>query len=50
MTFTPTLRRFALLAHVTASVGWLGAVPVFLGLAAVGASDRDTLQQRDRSR
>jgi hypothetical protein len=33
---TPRLRKFALTAHVTSSVGWLGAVVVFLGLAVVG--------------
>jgi hypothetical protein len=36
MTMTPRLRKFALTAHVASSVGWLGAVVVFLGLAAVG--------------
>ena len=30
------LRKLALTAHVTASVGWLGAVVAFLGLAIVG--------------
>jgi hypothetical protein len=33
---TPGLRKFALTAHVTFSVGWLGAVAGFLGLA-IGA-------------
>jgi hypothetical protein len=33
---TPRLRRFALTAHVVSSVGWLGAVVVFLALALVG--------------
>jgi hypothetical protein len=33
---TPRLRKFALTAHVASSVGWLGAVVVFLGLAVVG--------------
>ena len=36
MTMTPRLRKFALTAHVASSVGWLGAVVVFLGLAVVG--------------
>jgi hypothetical protein len=29
MTMTPGLRKFALTAHVTSSVGWLGAVAAF---------------------
>ena len=36
MTMGPGLRKLALTAHVLASVGWLGAVAVFLALAAVG--------------
>lgn len=41
MTLSPRLRRLALTAHVTASVGWLGAVAVFLGLAVVGLIGQD---------
>jgi hypothetical protein len=37
----PALRRFALTAHVVASVGWLGAVIAFLGLALVGLTSDD---------
>lgn len=33
MIMTPALRKFALTAHVTASVGWLGAAGAFLALA-----------------
>ena len=36
MTMTPGLRKFVLTAHVTSSVGWLGAVVAYLALA-VGA-------------
>ncbi|MDQ3849000.1 MAG: hypothetical protein M3296_00070 [Actinomycetota bacterium] len=36
MTMPPALRRLALTAHVAASVGWLGAVAVFLVLAITG--------------
>jgi hypothetical protein len=36
MVMTPRLRRFALTAHVVSSVGWLGAVVVFLALAVIG--------------
>ena len=38
---TPRLRKFALTAHVTSSVGWLGAVVVFLALAVVGLASQD---------
>ena len=33
---SPGVRKLALTAHVTASVGWLGAVTGFLALAVVG--------------
>jgi hypothetical protein len=36
MPMSPRVRKFALTAHVTASVGWLGAVAVFLALALSG--------------
>lgn len=35
-TTTPALRKFALTAHVTSSVGWFGAVASFLALALAG--------------
>ena len=41
MTMTPRLRKFALTAHVTTTVGWLGAVVVFLALAVVGLTSHD---------
>lgn len=41
MTFTPAVRRFALTTHVMSSVGWTGAVLVFLALAAIGLSSGD---------
>jgi hypothetical protein len=41
MTMTPGLRKFALTAHVTSSVGWLGAVVVFFALAVVGLTSQD---------
>jgi hypothetical protein len=41
MTMTPRLRKFALAAHVASSVGWLGAVVVFLALAVVGLTSQD---------
>ncbi len=46
MTMTPHLRRFALTAHVTSSVGWLGAVGAFLALAVAGLTSQDTQMVR----
>jgi uncharacterized membrane protein len=42
----PRLRRFALTVHVAASVGWIGAVLVFLALAVVGLSSADAAAVR----
>lgn len=36
MTLTGGIRKFVLMAHITSSVGWLGAVVSFLALALVG--------------
>ena len=41
MMMTPQLRKFALTAHVTSSVGWFGAVAGFLALALTGLAGRD---------
>jgi hypothetical protein len=41
MAMAPRLRKFALTAHVTSSVGWLGAVAGFLALAITGLTSRD---------
>jgi len=41
MTLTPGIRKLALTAHVTSSVGWLGAALAFLGLAFVGMTSED---------
>ncbi len=46
MTMTPRLRKFALTAHVTASVGWLGAVAGFLALAIAGLTSKDAQMVR----
>jgi hypothetical protein len=46
MTMGPSLRKLALTAHVTASVGWLGAVAAYLALALVGWSSEDLLRVR----
>ena len=40
------LRKLALTAHVTASVGWLGAVVGFLVLAVVGLTSQDAQMVR----
>jgi hypothetical protein len=42
MTMTPGLRKFALTAHVTSSVGTLGAVAGFLALAVAGLTSTDS--------
>lgn len=41
MIMPPWLRKLALTAHVTATVGWLGAVVVFLALGAIGLTSQD---------
>ncbi|MGH9786165.1 MAG: hypothetical protein ACRD88_18495, partial [Terriglobia bacterium] len=41
MTMTPRLRKFTLTAHVTSTVGWLGAVAAFLALAVAGLTSQD---------
>ena len=41
MAFAPALRKFTYTTHVTTSVGWIGAVLVFLALAAIGLSSPD---------
>ncbi len=46
MTMTPRLRKFALTAHVTSSVGWLGAVAGFLVLAIAGLTSQDAQMVR----
>lgn len=46
MTRTPMLRKFALTAHVTSSVGWLGAVAGFLALAIAGLTRQDAQMAR----
>ncbi len=38
---TPTLRKLTITAHVTFSVGWLGAVAAFLVLSIAGLTSRD---------
>ena len=41
MTVPPGVRRFVLTAPVTSTVGWLGAVVVFLALAVIGLTSGD---------
>lgn len=43
---SPPVRRLALTAHVSASVGWMGAVAVFLALALVGLFSPDVFAVR----
>jgi hypothetical protein len=46
MTMTPGLRKLALAAHLTCSVGWIGAVVAYLalGVAAVTSQDAQTVR------
>jgi len=46
VTLTPRLRKLALTAHVTSSVGWLGAVAVFLALGIAGLTSQDAQMVR----
>ena len=41
MVAPPRVRRLVLTAHVVSSVGWLGAIAVFLALAVVGLTSED---------
>ena len=43
---TTGLRKFALTAHITASVGWLGAIIAYLSLAVVTQTSQDTQMVR----
>jgi hypothetical protein len=42
MVMTPRLRKFALAAHLTASVGWIGAVAGYIALDVAAATSQDT--------
>ncbi|MDR6224029.1 DUF2269 domain-containing protein [Desmospora profundinema] len=46
MTMTPGLRKFALIAHITSSVGWFGAVTAYIALdvAVVTSGDAQILR------
>lgn len=46
MRMTPHQRKFALTAHITSSVGWLGAVAAFLALAIAGQASQDAATVR----
>jgi len=41
MTMTPPIRKLTLTAHVTASVGWIGALAVFFAHALAGLLSQD---------
>jgi hypothetical protein len=43
---TPELRRFTFSAHITSSVGWLGACLAFLAFAVIGFTSDDPLTVR----
>lgn len=42
MVMTPQVRKLALTTHVTASVGWVGALMVFFVHAIVSLTSQDT--------
>ena len=46
MRMAPRVRKFALTAHVIASVGWLGSIVAFLALAVAGVSSDDAQMVR----
>jgi hypothetical protein len=46
MTMTHRLRKFVLTAHITFSVGWLGAVVAYLALAVAGVISHDVSMVR----
>lgn len=41
MTGRPALRKFALIVHIVASVGWIGAVIAYLALVAAARTGQD---------
>ena len=44
MMMTQALRRFTFTTHITSSVGWVGAVLVFLVLAVIGFATDDPVK------
>jgi len=46
MTMTPRFNKFALTAHITFSVGWLGAIVAYLALAIAGLTGHDAQMVR----
>ena len=46
MLLSPTLRKINLTAHVTSSVGWFGALLVFLAHAVASLTVQDEVLQR----
>jgi hypothetical protein len=41
MAMTPRVRRFTLTLHAFTTVGWLGAIVVFIALAVIGLTSPD---------
>ena len=46
ITMKPRLRKLSLTAHVTSSVGWLGAVATFLAFAVTGLTSQEAQMVR----
>lgn len=42
MRMSPALRKFALAAHLTLSIGWIGAIAAYLALDVATATSQDT--------
>jgi hypothetical protein len=46
MTMTPGLRKFALIVHLTSSIGWIGAVVAYLALGVSAVTSQDAQMVR----
>jgi hypothetical protein len=46
MTMSPALRKFTYTTHITSSVAWIGAVIVFIAMAALALASRDAATVR----
>jgi hypothetical protein len=46
MTFRPAIRRLTYTTHIASSLGWVGAVIVFIGLALIGLTSADETTTR----
>jgi hypothetical protein len=42
VTMSPSVRKFALIVHITCSVGWIGAVITYLALVVIALTKQDS--------